>query len=325
MNSGLIPCIPAIGQVVYLAGPSSTGKSKYSSELISSGWLHFEADHFLSVTEIKHIEKTLKPQLELIKKNLTEEHSSPERILGIIMGDKPELMPDNQEEFEKARSLIKACLDERWTKHGEPEEAKAQQNWQETFITMLEESVKASETGRNVIIDFVGMIGERPEVSAPGLKFVQESPNIWDYKGTKIEQFLKYVAIDRLAQNIFTRNQEIDNRRDPIDVLTQYGERFIKAKAGEESVGEIGTQELATWIERFIKIEHFKLGYSDVSRIDEKIHKKMETLAPHELDQIGKVVIEEKNKLFKLMGIEEADVRIALTYRTSGGAKPKIV
>lgn len=324
MNSAPIP-IPSRGQIVYLAGPSSTGKSKYSNELISNGWLHFEADQFLSVTEIKHVEKTLKPQLDLVKRNLTEEESSPKRILGVIMGDKPELMPDNQKEFDKARSLIKACLDERWTVLGHPDETKAQQNWQEIFITMLEESLKASQIGRNVIIDFVGMMGERPEVSAPGLKIVQESPNIWDYKGTKIEQFLKYVSIDRLAQNIFSRNQKIDNRRDPLYVLTQYGERFIKAKVGDESIGEMETRELAKWIERFIKIEHFKLDYNDASRIEEEIHKKMETLAPHEIDQIDKRVIEEKNKLFKLMNIEESDVRIALTYRTSCGAKPKIV
>lgn len=167
MNNSSISSNPPPGQIIYLAGPSSTGKSKYSSELISSGWLHFEADHFLSITEIKHIEKTLEPQLDLIKKSLTEEHRSPERILGIIMGDKPEVTPDNQKEFEEARSLMKACLDERWTTLNKPDEAKSQKNWQKVFITMIEESVKASLTGKNVIIDFVGMIGERPEVSSP--------------------------------------------------------------------------------------------------------------------------------------------------------------
>lgn len=325
MNNSFIINNPQPGQIIYLAGPSSTGKSKYSSELISSGWLHFEADHFLSVTEIKHIEKTLGSQLDLIKKSLTEEHGSPERILGIIMGDKPEVTPDNQKEFEEARSLIKACLDERWTTLGEPDEAKAQKNWQEVFITMLEESVKVSTTGKNVIIDFVGMIGERPEVSAPGLKIVQESPNIWDYKGFKIEQFLKYATIDRLARNIFHRNQQIGNRRDPMYVLTQYAERFIKARVGDESIGELETGELAKWVERFVKIEHFKLDYKDPNTVDEVIHKKMETINPQELEQINKKVKEETNKLFKLMGIEEDDTLIALTYKTNEGAKPKIV
>lgn len=316
---------PVVGQIVYLAGPSSTGKSKYSSELIANGWLHFEADHFLSVTEIKHVEKALGQQLDLIKKSLTEEHCTPERILGVIMGDKPEIAPEELQSFEEARSLIKACLDERWTTLGKPDESKAQTNWKEIFIAMLEESVKASTRGKNVIIDFVGMINERPEVSAPGLKLVQESPNIWDYKGVKIEQFLKYATITRLAQNIFRRNQQIDNQRDPLYVLTQYGERFIKAKAGDEAIGNIETEELTRWIERFVKIEHFKLSYQDENNIDALIHEKMKTIDPQELELIAHKVEEETNKLFKLMGIEEGDVQIPLTYRTNDGAKPTII
>lgn len=320
-----IPEGSSAGRVFYLAGPSSTGKSRYSSDLIATGWLHFEADHFLSVTEIKHVEKTMGKQLDLIKKCLTEEHCTPERILGVIMGDKPEVSPNSQKEFDEARALIKACLDTRWTTLGEPDDLKAQRNWQEIFITMLEESVKASSAGKNVIIDFVGMINERPEVTAPGMKLDRESPHIWDYKGVKIEQFLKYVAIDRLALNIFSRNQIIDNRRDPLYVLSQYGERFIKAKAQDEVVGEISIKELAKWIERFVQIEHLKLPYSDASTIDEMIQGRMQSIEPHEQDLISKKVNDETKKMFRLMGIEEGDVRVALTYRTNDGAKPKII
>ena len=323
-NSHISGSLPK-GEIIYLAGPSSTGKSTYSSDLISSGWLHFEADHFLSVTEIKHVEKLLGKQLELIKSSLTIEHCTPERILGVIMGDKPEVTPESQKEFEEARNLLKACFDERWTTLGKPDEGKAQKIWQEVFVTMLEESVKASTTGKNVIIDFVGMIGERPEVSAPGLKMVQESPNVWDYKGVKIQQFLKYATIDRLAQNIFRRNQQVDNRRDPMYVLTQYGERFKKAKIGDEPVGEIDIGELAKWIERFVKIEHFKLDYKDFNTIDETIHEKTEMINPLEMEQINKKVKYEKDKLFKLIGIEDDDTHITLTYTTNENAKPKII
>ncbi|OJU79986.1 MAG: hypothetical protein BGO10_01450 [Chlamydia sp. 32-24] len=323
MNIPSNPISP--GQVIYLAGPSSTGKSTYSSELIKSGWLHFEADHFLSVTEINHVEKFFKEDLALIRQALSEEHRSPERILGIIMGDKPEITPDNQEKFNKARTRIKECLDQRWTTRGEPDDTKAQQNWQEVFINMLDEANKASTLGKNVIIDFVGMIGERPEVSAPGLKIEKESPNIWDYKGLKIEQFLKYASIDRLAQNIFRRNQQIDNKRDPMYVLNQYGERFKKSSEGDEVVGKMSVNDLTKWIERFVKIEHLKLDYTNFDQIDEVIQKSMTELSSLEIEELNKKIALSKAKMFSLMEIEEGDEEISLTYRTNDKAKPTII
>ncbi len=325
MNNASLPKQQPVGQIVYLAGPSSTGKSKYSNEQVANGWLHLEADHFLSVSEVKHIQSTLGPELDLIKELLSQDHCTPERILGVIMGDKPEVTPQDQRAFEQACAKIKACLDERWTTLGEPDEHKAQQNWQEVFVSMLEESVKVTATGKNVIVDFVGMLNERPEVSAPGLTFVQANPNIWEYKGIKIEQFIKYAPIDRLAQNIFRRNQQIDNRRDPLYVLTQYGERFVKAKAGEDAIGELDVKELTKWIDRFVKIEHLKLTYSGPNTIDATILKATETLDPDELTHIHHKVKEETDKLFKQMGIEPNDSRIPLTYKTNSGAKPTII
>lgn len=325
MHSASFPRQQAAGQIVYLAGPSSTGKSKYSNDLVAKGWIHLEADHFLSLSEITHIQKSHGADLELIKNGLLLDHQTPERVLGVIMGDKPEIAPQDPQTFEQARSKIKACLDERWTTSGQPDEHKAQQNWQEVFVSMLEESVKATQAGKSIIIDFVGMLNERPEVSAQGLTLQQGSPNVWEYKGVQIQQFLKYAPIDRLAQNIFLRNQQIDNKRDPLYVLTQYGERFVKAKVGEDVVGELNVVDLAKWIERFVKIEHFKLAYTDPNTIDDILFKATETLPATELAHIQHKVKEETGKLFNLMGIEPSDTRIPLTYKTSSAAKPTII
>lgn len=313
------------GQVVYLAGPSSTGKSTYSSELIANGWMHFEADHFLSVTEIKYIETIFKNQLDVIKNTLSIDNRTPQSILGIIMGNKPEITPDNPQEFDAARALIKTCLDERWTTLGKPDETKEQQIWQEVFIAMLDESIRVSQTGKSVIIDSVGMLGERPEVSAPDLKIAQQKPNIWQYKGIQIEQFLKYAPIDRLAQNIFSRNQNVDNQRDPLYVFTQYAERFVKAKIGDEVIGELDTNELYIWIERFVKMEHFKIEYSNLETVDNAIRSKMEIIDPHEQELINLKITEETSKIFALMGTDKNEGTITLTYRTNEGSKPKII
>lgn len=316
------------GEVIYLAGPSSTGKSTFSSELINNGWLHLEADKILSVTEITHVEKNLGPELALIRKTLSKEKCTPEGILRVVMGDRPEIPPENQEAFNKARDSIKACLDLRWKTMGEPDQKKAAQNWQEIFIALLEDAKKASSSGKNVIIDMVGMIGERQEVSAPGLKIVKESPNLWDYKGLKIEQYLKYASFDRLVQNIFSRNQKGDSRP-AMYVLDQYGERFKQAKKGDDPIGCIKISDLSKWIERFVKIEHLKINYTeftDFDKIDEIIQAKIKDLSFLELEEIGKKISAAKIALFKKMEIDSSDPdEIPLTFRTTEKAKPKIV
>lgn len=239
-----------IGQIVYLAGPSSSGKSTSSKELvIAQGWIHIERDKILVQCCIKHLEKNFAKDLEFIKQHLAPNATAEDLFNAICQAIKPDVKPDNLQKYEQACKRMQAFLNS----HGK-------ETNREIVIQMFDEAVKAAKLGKNVIIDDVPFINEHYKVSTPDLVLSEENAKkIWKYKGVVIDQRVKHVKIDTLMRNVFLRSQDPKDRRDPLGVLYQYSDLFKAVKLNLSGKGQppsfkIKTSDLKQWIEKAVKL-----------------------------------------------------------------------
>lgn len=311
-----VPDLPS-GNVFFLSGPSSTGKSTFSKSI--PGAIHLEGDQFLAVTELKFIHSHRGDALSVIKQTFKNQDPTLGQIFDLIRGKmKPEVTPLNQTAFDEAKASVKSLADDRWEsvqKDGSRaiDPRKSQAIWQEVFITMLDEAVKLSRLGRTVIIDTVGMMGESPEVSAPDLKPV--SPSLWVYKGIEIKQFLKYAAIDRVAQNVLSRNVAGDTRT-PLYVLNQYAERFKKAEEGDSVVGQCDVGKLEQWMKRFAYMKHLSIVPStNLEKVDQSIQEGKQKLTQSQIGEIEKEIQSDLISIKEKMGLSDTDKAVSLSYR----------
>jgi len=328
-----------IGEIIALSGPSSTGKSTYSSELVSRGWIHLEGDRILTTIEIGLAEKHFLDDLNILKSYLKD--PNPERILEVIQKGNPDTTTD-MPKFERARAKLKAFFDARWAPGNED------RNWQEVFMHMLEVAVKCAEQGKSVILDTVGMLNEEPPSSSPHLTRTEGRRDAWTYKNFTIQQKLKFVSIDRLILNIIQRNRDPLNYRDPVYVLNQYVDRFKMAASDQPVIGTVSIDTIEKSIERAVKMKFFGMVESG-DNIDQDIQKKMdemarriEGLAKSENEADRKLAQEQsshlknitghvestKKLIFEKMGIPghlPRGTMIPITYKSTQGSQPEII
>lgn len=233
------------GKIVYLAGPSSMGKSSYSKELVAKGWLHLERDQKFFVKVIGGIQaaKEYASSLQVIKDCLSP-YPDNVKLFCVIHSDiKPDLEPKNLEAFKKAQKHLRTYLSKNDA-----------QILDEIDIEILKEALKVAKTGQNVIIDDVSLLEEYKNIELKQ----DGQQDIYHFKGSpiSIEERVKYLPIGKIMQNIMRRNQNPLDGRDPLMVLHQYGD-FFKAgskNSKEPIVDTLKTDELKNWIARAVLI-----------------------------------------------------------------------
>lgn len=333
--------IENFGQIVYLAGPSSSGKTTFSQELVKKGWIHLEADEISLVTEIGLLEKKFSQDLAWIKQHLN--NPSLLSLMQVVCGKNPDISPKDLVQFKKVCSRLNLFLEKR-----------VERTAPEVFIHMLDEAKRLAELGHNVIMDSVPLFNEdRLFFSQDLIQTKENGQEVWKYKDVKFVQKLKFVSINRLMLNVIKRNQNPDNHRDPIAVIKQYSNQFKKVKnPSYETIDTLKTKELKKWIERAVKMDFFDVDpshrflYKEGDDIDQDLDRRVKDY----FDEIRKLETSDdpKNKnhlctklaqwinmadtiasltqdIFTEMNIPKNASEVSLSVHSKLNAKPSII
>lgn len=224
-----------IGNVIYLAGPSSSGKSTYAKEKEKEGWTHLEVDEEMFSLELAQIEEEFPADMKHLKANLKD--PSRKGLYAALLGRITFTFPIEETRQRLARIWQSRVFD-------------VMGLWKKAFARILIQADQIAQKGKNVIIDFVPLLNEHPLTTIDGLFLGEKGRvDIWKFRGIKIEQKLMYVPIDRLMQNVLKRNQDPANYRTPSKVLTQYADQFkVLRKEGKTLVGRLKVEHLEVFL-----------------------------------------------------------------------------
>lgn len=338
------------GKIVYLAGPSSSGKTTSTKGLENAGWMRIEADIERPHLDIKQLKEILLDDLTYLESHLN--NPSPMNTIDAIFGRAPDKPLSNADRYEKARKN----LHEQMKTVGEKAE-------QSLMLHMLDKAISIARLGKSVIIDDVPMIND-PGYASHEITKDTQSPNLWCYREFKIEQQLKYVPVDVLMRNVLRRNSNttksdaLEHREAPM-VLEQYSERFmVRTSDDQEELGTLKVADLKQWIARAYTMDFFDIDpnhafiYDGKKDIDEAIADRMEGFLlemnnPDPIDPKGdkvegpsltalkerqqsypklqETIKEATAKIMQKMNIAEDATTVTLTYRSSSGIKPTII
>lgn len=336
-------------KIVWLSGPSSSGKTTSTRTLEESGWIRLEADVERSSVTINLLKTTLLDKFTYLESHLT--NPTPATIIDAIYGGKkPDKTPVDSNEFEKVRLELHDYI-------GTKEDDISQL----LLIHMLDKAVHLRALGKNVILDHVPLIND-PGFSSHRVTRDQKTPNLWCYRDVKIEQQLKYVPVEVLMRNVIRRNHNSADHRPMPMVLEQYAERFkVSTSSDEEQLGKLSVASLKKWVERAVKIDFFDIspqhGFKyDPSKdgdIDLVIQRRLELFtiemndpenaidpSGEKVDNNDKTSLKEKKlayphlqekidgktkEFIQLMKIPENAIEVNLTYTSVSGIKPTII
>lgn len=244
-----------IGKVIYLAGPSSSGKSTYAKEKEKEGWIHLEVDEEMFSLELGQMEAAFPSDMLNLKAHVKD--PSRKRMYAILSGRITLTFP-----IEETRQRLSHVWKSRVFD--------VIRLWKKAFTNILIQADQIAQNGKNVIIDFVPFLNEHPTTTIDGL-FICEKGKVdtWKFREIKIEQKLKYVPVDRLMQNILERNQDPVNYRTPSKVLVQYADQFKVLRKEEKSlVGRLKVE----YMEVFLR---FAFSQAEYAQKREEIFKRM--------------------------------------------------
>lgn len=343
----------SIGQIHYLSGPSSSGKTTTTREKAAAGWLRIEADVEINAVEITFLSKDFRDDLAYIKKHLNADSTisqgeAARNLMDVVYGGKPpDIKPENQKDFDQVRQKLVTYI--RHEDRGD-DIKNAQQ------IHLFEEAIRLAKLGNNVIIDEVPLVNEHG--SSHEIKVDSKSPNLWCFRDFKIEQQLKFVPIDILIRNLTKRNSKPEDRRDMRAVLErQYSKQFVAASSqpsNQEVLCHVQVSSLKKSIERAVKIDFFDINsahsfnYDGNGDIDEAIEKRMKAfveemndpnmetkdnddylklLAERKLEypDLQKNIDEFTQKILANMQVPKDDTEFDLTYLSKTGIQPTII
>ncbi len=339
------------GKIVYLAGPSSSGKTTSTKALENAGWMRIEADIERPHLDIQLLKTMLLDDLTYLESHLN--NPSPMNTIDAIHGKAPDKPPSNPDHYEKARKNLHVQME----KVGE----KAQQS---LLLHMLDKALSIARLGKSVIIDNVPMINDTGYASHEITRDTQ-SPNLWCYREFKIEQQLKYVSVDALMRNVLrrnsttTKNDALEHREAPM-VLEQYSDCFmVRTSDDQEKLGTLKVADFKKWIARAYTMDFFDIDpnhafiYDGKKDIDVAIADRMEGFivemnnpdnafdpkgdkvegpsltALKERQQsypkLQDTIKEATAKIMQKMHIADDATTVTLTYRSSSGIKPTII
>jgi hypothetical protein len=341
------------GQIVWLSGPSSSGKTTSTKSLEGKGWLHLEADVEIPLRTVFVLRRDLTEALTIVESHLA--NPTPIDILDVMYGGKkPEMEPEFLIEYEKAKKTL--------TEFVNSKKSELEENF---LIHLLDKAIEIARLGQNVILDHVPLIND-PELKSDRVTLDQNSKNLWCYRDFKIEQQLKYVPADTLLLNVIRRNQNavkdknLGDYRIMTRVLKQYSERFIASTGSDrEHLGTLKIDTLKKWVERAIKIEFFDIdpnhvfAFDGISDIDQAIEGRLNQFMIEVEDPVnatdprGEKITEDKIEILKQksleypalqdkidqmiksllqnMGVSGEPEEIVLTYASYSGVKPTII
>ena len=338
-------------QIVFLSGPSSSGKTISTQNLEERGWIRLEADAERPSVEIKLLKTTLLDKLAYLESHFT--NPTPATLIGAICGGtKPVKIPFDPNKYEKVRLELLDCID---TRNREVSQL--------VLIHMLDKALSLYALGKSVILDHVPFIND-PGFTSSKVTRDKTYGDLWHYRHVKIEQQLKYVPVEILMRNVIRRNEGSDseNHRDMLMVLEQYAERFkVSESSNDLQLGKLSTANLRKWVERGVKISFFVINPNhkfiyDPKKdgdIDSVIQRRLEQFkeemddpenaidpAGEKVDAINIQRLKEKKlefphlqkkiddttkKIMEMMKMPNAPTEVSLTYTSSSGIKPTII
>ncbi len=347
MNFDSVNANKPVGEIVYLAGPSSSGKTTSTKGPEFAGWMRIEADIERPYVRIQQLKETLLDDLSYLESHL--EDPSPMNTIEAIHGNPPDKPQANADRYQKARQNLAEHMEKMWDK--------TQDCLQ---LHMLDKALSIAEAGKSVIIDDVPMVN--PGYGSHKISIDKESPNLWCYRDFKIEQKLKFVPVDILMRNVLRRNSGPDpeERRPMPMVLAQYSDCFMAATSGkQEQLGTLDVAHLKKWIEHSCTIDFFdfspnhKFEYDGKKDIDVAVKERMtgfllemedpdNAVDPKGQKVEGEVLdaLKEKkqaypnlpetikkatSEILQKMGIADDATTVTLTYRSSSDIKPAIM
>lgn len=341
---------PQTGQIIYLAGPSSSGKSTYSKDLLKSGYIHLEHDVVFQDVRVQLLGKAPGEDLEYVKSHLKNQSSA--NIIHVICnGKRPEIEPKDKKKFDAAIQKLKIYVET-------VIDPKGSDICYDSFVMMLDKAKEMALIGKNVIIDAVPMLND--EIRCDDIVLHKEkNRDLWKYKGVVIEQRLKYVSIERLMLNVIRRNQNPEEFRNPINALHQFSDRFQVLGVGGKKVGSLEVSNLKKWIERAVKMNFFVINpehcfvykeekdakFDDVhfdKSLDGRVTdfvKEMQILSSSkeagekekgqrklaEMAKMTNTIAEKTKEILEAMRIPTGALTVDLTFHSSTGAQPIIV
>lgn len=272
-------------KIVWLSGPSSSGKTHSTKSLEEKGWIRLEAD-----VERTHVEVALLKTVLLDKLTYLESHftnPAPETTIGAICGGtKPVKMPEDPGEYERVRLELLRYIND-----------KNQDVSQAVLIHMLDKAIALSALGKSIILDHVPFVND-PGFSSHKVTRDLISSNLWCYRGVKIEQQLKYVPVEVLMRNVIRRNHNPDDHRPMTMVLEQYAERFrTSTNPKEEKLGILFVRSLKEWVQRAVKIDFFDINPNHGFKFDATRDGSIDQAIEDRLVQFNKEIDDPENAI----------------------------
>lgn len=336
-------------KIIWLSGPSSSGKTYSTKSLEEKGWIRLEADFERAYVEVALLKKDLLDDCAYLESHFP--NPEPATIINAIWGGiKPVKRPDDPIKYENVRLKLLDYI-----------KKKNQDVSQDVLIHMLNKAIELSALGKSVILDHVPFVND-PGFSSHEVTRDFKSLNLWCYKNIKIEQQLKYVPVEILMRNVMQRNQSSEDHRSMPMVLKQYAERFkTSTSSDEERLGKLSVESLKKWVERAVKIDFFDINPNHGFKydafkgedIDSVIQKRLEQFdielnnpetaidpcgesadadtvellneKKAERPNLQKKINDTVKDIMEVMKIPEAAIEVDLTYISISGIKPTIV
>ena len=126
-------------KIVYLAGPSSSGKTTSTRLLEEKGWMRIEADAERPQIDIRYLKKGLLEKIAYIGSHLIEANDA--NIMDVLQGKPPEITPTDYKQFQTVRKELMDFLGENRKEIGVA-----------LLIHMLDKAIEINKQGKDVII-----------------------------------------------------------------------------------------------------------------------------------------------------------------------------
>ena len=177
------------GKIVWLAGPSSSGKTTSTRGLEQKGWIRVEADAEAAGIEVRFLKTGFIDKFAYFESHLTD--LTTQEVVNVLYDQKrPGKEPADLKQFEKIRLELLDLL----------KECPISLN-QATLIHMLDKAIHLASLGKSVILDHVPFIND-PDFISHEVTIDKTAKNLWCYRDFKIEQQLKYVPVETLMRNV---------------------------------------------------------------------------------------------------------------------------
>lgn len=268
MQNSPLSTSDSIGQIIYVAGPTSSGKTTYCKDLAKQGWVHLEVDAIFRHSLLEEIKQQQPVAFNYLHRYLPESETLFDSIRLNLMPAHLELKEESAPKYWQAMGLAHSVYCKIWKSlEGDVRLAFCKEVFQDVVKRACQEAI----SGNNVVFDFTRLIFESPVTRVNCLE-LEGRHFAWTFVAdpkVKVTQKIKYVPLETLMYYLFCRLKEMPKSRKAFETLRQYATHFKRCKEGQQEIGHLSLAALKEWIEIAVQLDYLSVDLSEANTLEE--------------------------------------------------------